>query len=166
MLTSGKLKLSCSGGNRSRLDTIVYTCPVNITAVRLFVNFFVYIFSGCRDSAPLGMQNGLIHDAQITGSSYRYHTTSPQLGRLHGPDGWLSAVSDSDLWFQVDFIAKVFVYKVQTQGFGNGNFFVQTYKLLYGDNGYIFTEYSEDGGSKVCAITVHCVFVRIVSSIE
>ena len=99
------------------------------------------------------MQNGLIHDVQINASSNESHSTSPQLGRLNGPASWLPAVDDSDRWFQVDFIAKVFVDEVQTQGHGRSDFFVQTYKLLYGDDGYIFTEYGEDiSGPKVCTL--------------
>lgn len=101
------------------------------------------------------MQNGLIHDAQITASSYQYHTTSAQFGRLHGQGCWRPTGSESDQWFQVDFIAKVFVDEVQTQG--SVDHMVQTYKLLYGDDGYIFTEYGEDDGSKVCTITLHYV---------
>ena len=98
------------------------------------------------------MQNGLIHDVQINASSNESHLTSPQLGRLNGPASWLAAVNDSNQWFQVDFIAKVFVDEVQTQGHGSNDSFVQTYKLLYGDDGYIFTEYGEDSGPKVCTL--------------
>ena len=103
------------------------------------------------------MQNGFIHDAQITGSSTKSHEFRPQTGRLHGSKGWISAVSDSDQWFQVDFIAKVFVDEVQTQGIVRYNLFLKTYKLLYGDDGYTFTEYGVDGRSKVCTVTVLCV---------
>ena len=103
------------------------------------------------------MQNGLIHDAQITGSSYRYYVTSPQFARLNGLHGWSSFPGDFDQWFQVDFIAKVFLDEIQTQGLGSKDFYIKTYKLLYGDDGYIFTEYAENSGPKVCSITVHCM---------
>lgn len=111
------------------------------------------------------MQNGLIHDAQITASSYKYHTTSPPSGRLHQQvsqttnqlAGWCIDPDDSDPWFQVDFIAKVFVDEVQTQGRGDKVSYVETYKLLYGNDGDNFTEYSENSAPKVCTISVGCM---------
>jgi hypothetical protein len=115
------------------------------------------LFLGCRDSAPLGFANGLIHASQITGSSYFSRTFAPQFGRLVGEvnwKGWRSADDDSDPWFQVDFIAKVIVEEVQTRGRVDKLMWIKTYKLLYGDDDYDFTEYSENGVPKVCKITV------------
>ena len=111
------------------------------------------------------MQNGLIHDSQITASSHKYHSTSPPSGRLHQQvshttnqlAGWCIDSGDPDPWFQVDFIAKVFVDEVQTQGRGDKISYVETYNLLYGDDGDNFTEYSENGPPKVCNIPVACM---------
>ncbi|CAB4033489.1 Hypothetical predicted protein, partial [Paramuricea clavata] len=114
---------------------------------------FVGCYIGCRDGAPLGFANGLIHASQITASSYNAPMTAPQFGRLvvdqqMNWDCWRSAGDDSDPWFQVDFIAKVIVEEVQTQGRENTKTWTKTYKLLYGDDGYDFTEYSENGVPK------------------
>jgi hypothetical protein len=106
------------------------------------------------------MENGFIHDSQITASSYHSSTTRPQLGRLHqqtyfsDTDGWRPSEDDADPWFQVDFIAKVIVEEVQTQGRQTGSRWIKTYKLLYGDDGYTFTEYGENGVPKVSKVNV------------
>ncbi|CAB3981800.1 Hypothetical predicted protein [Paramuricea clavata] len=121
---------------------------------------FVGCYIGCRDSEPLGFANGLIHASQITASSYYSTTSAPQFGRLAAEvnwNGWRSAGDDSDPWLQVDFIAKVIVEEVQTHGRADKLMWTKTYKLLYGDDGYNFAEYSENGVPKVGKTTVPCI---------
>ena len=106
---------------------------------------------GCRDSAPLGLENGFIHDSQITASSSRSFVQGPGLARLSNHQCWRPHATDPNAWLQVDFIAKVIVNKVQTQGYAHASItlWIKTYKLLYGDNGYDFIEYAENGLPKV-----------------
>ena len=77
-----------------------------------------------------------------------------ELARLR-QQGWLPHSTDSDPWIQVDFIARVIVDEVQTQGRVEPMAWIKTYKLLHGDDVYTFTEYSENGVPKVSYITAH-----------
>ena len=93
----------------------------------------------------------------MTSSSFKQTTNRPDTARLFHSKGWRRSPTDSNPWLQVDFIAKVVVDEVQTQGFGDGNSWIKTYKLLYGDNGYDFGEFSENDGPKVSNITTFCI---------
>ena len=73
---------------------------------------------------------------------------------------WLKHDQDSEPWIQFDFIARVFVEKIQTQGSTTQSIWVKTFKLLYSDDGYIFMEYHEDNVTKVCKITFFLSRVR------
>ncbi|XP_072182271.1 techylectin-5A-like [Diadema setosum] len=70
---------------------------------------------------PLGMENGLIEDAQLSVSSIRENNEEqygPQLGRLNnfnGYGGWRGSQEKGD-WFQVDIGTLRWVTGVQTQG--------------------------------------------------
>ena len=83
--------------------------------------------------------------------------TTPPLARLNQQisgrdlDGWRAAPGDSAPWIQIDFIAKVIVEEIQTQGLEDTAMFVKTYELHYSDDGYNFTAYQESQESpKVC----------------
>ena len=101
--------------------------------MRLFTSLHsVYI--GC--SAPLGMKDGTITDAQITASS---SSGSPHQARPTN-SGWQSATSDQNQWLQVDFGKKTDVTKIKTWG-THGHYYIKTYTLSYSEDGSNFKPY-------------------------
>ena len=113
------------------------------------------LVTGCRDSSTLGMENHYIHDFQISTSSYlftRWSSAAARLNRIGDEtigDGWCAHPDDSTPWIQVDFLTKVIVEAIQTQGSVLKDSWVDTFKLECSDNGYDFTEYIEHGVPKV-----------------
>ncbi|XP_028413720.1 lactadherin-like [Dendronephthya gigantea] len=137
--------VGCYPGKESKCS------PSSLISSENWTNWLVP--SSCRDRAALGFENGLIQDSQITASSFSSSRTTPQLARLNQQisgrdlDGWRAAPADSAPWLQVDFIAKVIVEGVQTQGLVDTVMFVKTYELHYSDDGYSFMGYNETQGA-------------------
>ena len=129
--------------------------PNNITLLQLlkcvYAKFtFVWIFLGCQEA--LGMENGVILDAQINASSEFNVRHAANLGRLHvlvgeGKTGaWSAATLDVNQWLQIDLVNQhVTVTRVATQGRNGYNQWVTSYKLQYRGNGENFKYYREQG---------------------
>ncbi|XP_028407274.1 uncharacterized protein LOC114529904, partial [Dendronephthya gigantea] len=96
------------------------------TAIALRAEFIgCYTDMTCLFPRPLGMQNGQIKDAQLSSSSVKPHfwdslrfttansrlNNSPETTRWNF---WLPLETDTNKWFQVDFIANVTVSAIQT----------------------------------------------------
>ena len=67
------------------------------------------------------MEDKSIKDSQITASSYYsllLQSNPPQLARLNGADYWSTLNSNpSNPWIQVDFVDRMELYGIQTQGY-------------------------------------------------
>ena len=50
---------------------------------------------------PLGMEDGLIDDTQITASSYLDNSSVPWNARLNHESVWTPSRNDNDSWIQV-----------------------------------------------------------------
>ena len=111
------------------------------------------------------MESGEIKDSQVTASSVRSEETNDQpfSARLHNRLGKWTAGSDSvGEWLQIDFIDRVAVTKVATQGKnprgGNQNW-VTSYKLSFSRDAASWEFFEESGQEKVrtkytCSIAV------------
>ena len=95
-----------------------------------------------RESIPLGMENGLILDSQLSASSEKYYYISGAAsGRLnsetvpnerHG--GWIAADDDSAPWLQVDFIINATITAIITQGLDTGGNYVKEYTVTFNNS--------------------------------
>ena len=95
-----------------------------------------------RESIPLGLENGLILDSQLSASSEKYYYISGAAsGRLnsetvpnerHG--SWIAADDDSTPWLQVDFISNVTITAIATQGLDTGGNYVKEYTVMFNNN--------------------------------
>ncbi|CAB4028312.1 Hypothetical predicted protein, partial [Paramuricea clavata] len=101
-----------------------------------------YIDTILRESIPLGMENGLILDSQLSASSEKYYYISGAAsGRLnsetvpnerHG--GWIAADDDSAPWLQVDFISNATITAIITQGLDTGGNYVKEYTVMFNNS--------------------------------
>ncbi|XP_035696828.1 uncharacterized protein LOC118430223 [Branchiostoma floridae] len=108
-------------------------------------------FKGCNN--PLGMENGVIKDYQITASSTDGRNgTQAHYGRLNGPAAWWSngvpqGVLGIDEWFQVDLLKPMYVTGVITQGLARA--FILTFKIRYSnDTGGPWFVYTDPYGGR------------------
>lgn len=118
------------------------------------------------------MENYNISNSQISASSNTEGVHAASNGRLNfDPDNvliagiWSADISDFDQpfdqpWLQVDFLEKVTVAKVATQGrlLDSKRFFqwVKTYLLNYSQDGIDFEAYEQFGSVKVILLKYHC----------
>jgi len=123
------------------------------------VVYGIIVYSECQDA--LGMENGLISDAQLSASSQWNDLEGAHRGRLHLTEvwdplhqsgGWVSKINDVNQWLQIDVLGLtrnyVRVTRVSTQGretTSYGELYVKTYKLQYSNDGVNFQYYKESG---------------------
>ncbi|KAG8589698.1 hypothetical protein GDO81_006499 [Engystomops pustulosus] len=103
---------------------------------------------GC--SAPLGLENYNIKDAQITASSHKssWYSSSwlPSLARLNkagSVNAWQAKSNNNQQWLQIDFLVRKKITGMMTQGassFGT-EMYVTTYAIQYSDNGKNWNSY-------------------------
>jgi len=111
--------------------------------------------SGCK--APLGMEQGLISDAQISASSEWDNNHGAERARLNGRSfnlkkgAWSPRFSTLGQWLQVDLEKYTTVSGLATQGRSDYNQWVTKYRIQYSDDGVSFYLYTEpgDGSQKV-----------------
>ena len=111
--------------------------------------------SGCK--APLGMEKGLISDAQISASSEWDNNHGAERARLNGRSinlkkgAWSPSFSTLGQWLQVDLEKYTTVTGLATQGRSDYNQWVTKYRVQYSDDGVSFHLYTEpgDGSQKV-----------------
>ena len=117
------------------------------------------MIADCGSPGPLGMEDGSIADAQITGSSYR-DGKQAHLGRLNnqGSNYWAPQFSAYPLtcWIQVDFLTNVELYGIQRQGFRDSfyNQYVSTLEIQTGDSEDSLT-YIQDGANPKVKARIH-----------
>ncbi|CAI5789335.1 SCO-spondin [Podarcis lilfordi] len=102
-------------------------------------------------SEALGLEDGRIHQQQLSASSYQ-DGNPPDAGRLNimpnmqnMAPGWSPGPSDPDPYFQVDFLQPTFLTAVVTQGGGPSRGYVSRYRLVYSNDGVNFRDYARSG---------------------
>uniref|UniRef100_A0A8C2GW10 ferroxidase n=1 Tax=Cyprinus carpio TaxID=7962 RepID=A0A8C2GW10_CYPCA len=123
----------------------VHNVPLSIALILLIV------LAGC--SVPLGMESGLIKDAQITASSVasnwysgQWHPWYARLNKLGTVNAWQAKNNDMHPWIQVELKDIKKITGIITQGaksFGN-EMFVTAYTLEYSEDSKRWTKYTED----------------------
>ena len=116
-----------------------------LTVSLLFVDTILH------ESIPLGMENGMILDAQLRASSEKfYHFSGAASGRFNWttiPEvrsgGWIAADDDSEPWFQVDFISNATVTAIVTQGLDIGENYVKQYTVMFVDGEMGIVDYTD-----------------------
>ena len=104
-------------------------------------------------SASLGMENGLIKNAQITASSQwdSYHAAiQARLNFKAGggkQGGWSARWNDHSQWIQVTLGSYTKLTGIATQGRNGHSQWVTKYKLQYSDDGVNFHYYRAAGQS-------------------
>uniref|UniRef100_A0A8C2BPP6 ferroxidase n=1 Tax=Cyprinus carpio TaxID=7962 RepID=A0A8C2BPP6_CYPCA len=121
----------------------------NYPTVRL--EYYGCELDGC--SVPLGMESGLIKDAQITASSVasnwysgQWHPWYARLNKLGTVNAWQAKNNDMHPWIQVELKDIKKITGIITQGaksFGN-EMFVTAYTLEYSEDSKRWTKYTED----------------------
>nr|XP_013039971.2 coagulation factor V [Anser cygnoides] len=112
---------------------------------------------GC--SLPLGMENGVIKNTQITASSVKtswFNTWEPSLARLNQKgkiNAWRAKSNNNQQWLQIDLLSIKKITAVATQGVKSisSENFVKTYVILYSNEGSEWKSYT-DGSSSVAKV--------------
>ena len=107
--------------------------------------------------SPLGMENGLIEDKQLSAHSawdnnyQRYGSSRARLHLNEWPQGWRAQINDPSPWLQVDLLRTHTVTAVATQGYGSKDAkeWVKTYVLLTSRDGKRWYTYREGGRKRV-----------------
>ncbi|KAK3749728.1 hypothetical protein QZH41_014019, partial [Actinostola sp. cb2023] len=100
-------------------------------------------------SYALGMQSGVVKDAQLTASGTRDVSHPPSAARLELPNSshsWKSKDSDDKQWLQIEFIKAKQINGVATQGHYE---WVTEYSLQYSNTSDKFAEYTVDGKTMI-----------------
>ncbi|CAH3166795.1 unnamed protein product [Porites lobata] len=109
----------------------------------------IYGCPGCK--AALGMENGLISDAQISASSEWDNNHGAERARLNGRrinlkrGAWSSRYNILGQWLQVDLEKYTTVTGLATQGRSDEDQWVTKYRMQYSDDGVSFYLYTEPG---------------------
>ena len=108
-------------------------------------SFVLYAAAPCAD--PLGMENRVIKNAQITASSEWNSNHSAIQGRLNfkaggGKQGaWSARSNDANQWIQVALGTYTNIRGIATQGRNGAHQWVTKYELQYSDDGVNFLYY-------------------------
>uniref|UniRef100_A0A8C5LQL5 Coagulation factor V n=1 Tax=Leptobrachium leishanense TaxID=445787 RepID=A0A8C5LQL5_9ANUR len=100
---------------------------------------------------PLGMENNLITDEQITASSYKtswYRTWKPSLARLNKQgmvNAWQAKSNNNQQWLQIDFLQTKKLTGIATQGVKSftTEMYVTGYTVFYSENGNDWNAYTD-----------------------
>ncbi|PFX33163.1 Neuropilin-2 [Stylophora pistillata] len=110
---------------------------------------------GCEECfTPLGMEDGMIPDIQVSSSSRLDDNHSPSQARLNFKEernvagGWSAQLNDKNPWLQVDLGSYTRVTRVATQGMNANDEWVTKYKLQFSDDGKNFQYYKQQGDKK------------------
>ncbi|CAH1244449.1 PKD1 [Branchiostoma lanceolatum] len=107
----------------------------------------------CNEAVPLGLENGLISDGNITASS-THADCSTATARLNSTvpgqtTGWCPETANTEQWLQVNLGSEVKVAGIVTQGQGGGlDAWVTSYKLLYSIDGDTWTTILDGQGQE------------------
>ncbi|XP_028610716.1 lactadherin isoform X2 [Grammomys surdaster] len=122
-------------------------CPVGYSGI--------HCETGC--STKLGMEGGAIADSQISASSVYVaylglQRWGPELARLHRTgivNAWTASNYDSKPWIQVNFLRKMRVSGVMTQGAKRAGWaeYLKTFKVAYSLDGSKFEFIQDESGT-------------------
>jgi len=114
--------------------------------------YFSFVFcTAAQCSAPLGMETGLITDAQITASSEWDSNHAAIQARLNFKaagskrGAWSARSNDANQWIQVALGSNTKLTGIATQGRNAHSQWVTKYQLQYSDDGVNFHHYKEPG---------------------
>ena len=85
---------------------IIFAEKVEIPRLHLFciLLYFLHdliVFAYTVPSAPVGIESGIIENAQLTSSSTINHLTPAHSARLNSEQSWCSSTADPNSWLQV-----------------------------------------------------------------
>jgi len=116
--------------------------------------YFSFVFCTAAPClAPLGVETGLIQDAQMTASSEWDSNHAAFQARLNfkageGKQGaWSARSNDENQWIQVALDNNTILTGIATQGRNGVSQWVTKYQLQYSDDGVNFYHYEEPGQS-------------------
>ncbi|XP_028516808.1 lactadherin-like [Exaiptasia diaphana] len=123
-------------------------CPGEILCTPDF-SWNTYKCDGCKNSLPLGMEDGRIPDENITASSFfrKKNIYRPSFGRLRtNGRTWSADTGNAGEYIQIDLDVIKFITMVATQGRDTShNQWVTKYSLSYSLNAKDWKAYEEDG---------------------
>ena len=80
---------------------------------------------------PLGMESGVISDAQISSSSESSDTSTAIYARLNTDGAWIAANNDKNQWVEVNLYRQTVVTGVNMQGNPSSDTWVTRYKVEF-----------------------------------
>ncbi len=98
------------------------------------------------------MENGSIHDGQLTSSGQIGDGYFPRECRLNNQGAWIIDLGEISEWIQVEFLNHVKIAGVSTQGYkwSSHDFgYTKTFKVSTSNDGSRFVEYTEHASVKV-----------------
>ncbi|XP_028409028.1 uncharacterized protein LOC114531613 isoform X2 [Dendronephthya gigantea] len=98
-----------------------------------------------QEIGPLGLENKRIQDDQLSASALHYSSHSPNRGRLYDDKGWVAGSKSGEIWLQVDFLRLAKVSEIWTQGRGNYDQWIKTFRVQYSMDTTQFTTYKPFG---------------------
>ncbi|XP_075710022.1 coagulation factor V [Rhinoderma darwinii] len=158
-------KLFEGNSDASSIKENQFDPPIAARYIRLFptrfynqaalrMELFGCEIQGC--SAPLGMENYNIKDAQITASSHKssWYSSSwlPTLARLNkagSVNAWQAKSNNNQQWLQIDFLVTKKITAIMTQGARSitSELYVNSYIVQYSDNGKNWKSYMDSSTS-------------------
>jgi hypothetical protein len=103
---------------------------------------FVISSFECVKPIPLGAENGVIPDSSFTATSFST-SREPFRARLNGQFAWRPRKMDSHEYLVVDFLSRVIVTAIATQGRRAAREYVTLYSMQYSDNGRNWFHYTD-----------------------
>ncbi|OCT94736.1 coagulation factor V [Xenopus laevis] len=156
-----KQKLFDGNTNAQSIKDNVFDPPISAQYIRVYpikyynrptlrMELFGCEILGCF--MPLGMENSIIKDEQITASSYKSSWLSswvPSLARLNKmskTNAWQAKSSNDREWLQIDFLMTKKITGIATQGAKamTTDMYVKSYSIQYSDNGKDWKPYTDE----------------------
>ncbi|WAQ93441.1 EDIL3-like protein [Mya arenaria] len=101
----------------------------------------------CREK--MGMENGHIVTNMISVSSSRDGNLNPASARLNSHGAWTPNHNDQKQYIQVNFLKPMLLTGIITQGRENSGSYVTSYKVLFSNDGFIWSPYQDYGQDKI-----------------
>ncbi|KAF4025989.1 hypothetical protein G4228_018112 [Cervus hanglu yarkandensis] len=148
------LQMNHSIESKSNEITVLFMSGIHVSGRGFLASYSIIEKQGCYGT--LGMESGVIADAQITASSvleWTDHTGQenswkPEKARLKKPGPpWAAFATDEYQWLQVDLNKEKKITGIVTTGstMVEHNYYVSAYKILYSADGQRWTVYREPG---------------------
>ncbi|GFW41624.1 lactadherin [Trichonephila clavipes] len=83
---------------------------------------------------PMGIENGLLPEGQITASSFKSPDTNPLKVRLNSETSWSASTTKDPQYLQIDFGDSRNISAVVTKGSGDKPEWVTAFQVAYSDN--------------------------------